>query len=384
MTIIRPVLDMVPLDVWAVIADHLDKASRTSLHLATKALYINLPRVGSLLKSHYRFDGHPTKDDERIAFLFLLDRDLANYRLCSRTMKFSELGEDKPRNQQSSEDQDYLKPIDSYHVHPCGEGIIFLGRTGCIGWSTVQQLMRKISYGWPIENRSFLAGEHFKGGAKYQEPTGWTSLYQSRVAFGRVLYRVKYSKVVGNHFPLHARRPTKLDLEILEGVPSCLCLPKSPNPRGTRDAMYDTVKCAMSHHHSAWSSIFSHLYPRSPALVARCYWCRGTHRCNQCGTEWKVTVRNRQELDSHAYLTVERIIDAGPVDWVLRHDQFSEQSHPVYRREDDWLAIPDREHPCFRTNTQLFKEWGSTFRGRQVRDHAASFLDAIFGAPDSS
>lgn len=142
------------------------------------------------------------------------------------------------------------------------------------------------------------------------------------------------------HFPHYATEPTKLDLVILRGIPSCLCPLTRPS---IEDGMQYTVRCALRHLRTKCTRPLAPIRPQSPVLVQSWSRCNSTHRCDQYGTEWEVTVRNWQDLASHAYLTVERIIDAGPVEWVLRHDQLSEQSYPVYRYRSCGNAVLDRQ-----------------------------------------
>lgn len=216
-------------------------------------------------------------------------------------------------------------------------------------WSTVQLVMRAIKY------QSEDYGLPWSAMTQRWSSDEWHYSTSARAVGERLLIQILAARTIEGLFSRYSNCRTEALKNMLTGFPGCKCL----GGLGQR-WFNEKLECMLWHDQSLESVAKPGLFH-----VEQCHWCQQTGQCNQCGTECRVSLKRYPEEDSDGFLSVERIIDAGPLDWVLRSDQFSTEKHPAYI--GGWtefvhrqLNVPPALLSCTRMQTSLFREWHPT------------------------
>lgn len=191
---------------------------------------------------------------------------------------------------------------------------------GCHDWYCIQLTMRAYLYDKPHFGRTT------KPDSCVWHEQGWTYTLGKEVVDRKVLLHLRAQKSL--QYLQHPTKsaPAKLHENELFGLPLCHC----PCATDNRQFLQNMIQCRVSH------ACDQTMTPNQHATdsARNCHACKHPLVCERCGSDWRTTLhvvyRGDHSLSYDGVLTIDRTIDAGPIELAVSREQFSNTPHPAY------------------------------------------------------
>lgn len=284
------IMHALPMTIWAQILTHLDAPARAVLCLSSSELYRHRPKDCFIFSPHTDY----------LDFLLLMDRDLPSHRLCSSCKTFH------PRR-----DGDLVT---------CRERYVILTQRVTVPWNCIQLAMRTEYYRKPD------FGSNVAVQARSWHELGWTYTLTYELANRKLLLLLRAEKSLQYLRHPNKSAPARLHDSELQGLPICYCHSSCDN----RNFLHSIIQCRISHDCDQVTNT-----ERRPSNPGRsCHACKHPLVCEECRSDWRTSLHVERRgdfcLDYDGILTIDRMIDAGPIELAVSQDQFSDIPHPAY------------------------------------------------------